>query len=302
MVCQTIGCLVSLEKTEWANTKMIFLGILLNGSNFTLAVPQDKRRKAINLLNWVIGKKKITIHTIQRLTGILNFLQKAIVPGRTFTRRMCEKLKWRDNSGRLLKQYHHVKLDREFIDDCKVWLDFLQNEMSGKLCRPMIDFSNVTIAKTLNFYSDSSANVRLGMGVIYENRWICTTWGNEFMTANRPCIQFLELYALVAAVITWAELLPNCRIQIFCDNTSVRDAVNKASSKCDKCMILLRLLVHNNLKFNQRIFVLHVKSCDNILADAISQLDFDRFWHHAPENMNTVPDTIPAEIWPPEKI
>ena len=130
-ICEKIGVPVSEEKTEWASYKIIFLGILINGENQTLAVLDDKRMKAINLLKWEIQKKNVTILTIQRLTGILSFLNKAIVPGRVFTRCMYNKLTWMDNKGMRLKQYHHVKLDKEFIDDCRVWLGFMNNAHSS---------------------------------------------------------------------------------------------------------------------------------------------------------------------------
>ena len=92
-VCQSIGCPVSAEKTEFTNDKMVFLGILLDGANKFLAVPVEKKCKAINLLLYVIDKKKIKVHLVQKLTGLLNFLQRAIVPGRSFTRAMYNKLK-----------------------------------------------------------------------------------------------------------------------------------------------------------------------------------------------------------------
>ena len=103
-LCQQIGCPVSADKTEWATQKIIFLGIVLNGRNLTLSVPEDKRIKAVNLLKWVINKKKITILTVQRLTGILNFLAKAVVPGQAFIQRMYDSLTVTDKNRHL--EYH----------------------------------------------------------------------------------------------------------------------------------------------------------------------------------------------------
>ena len=43
-MCNELGVPVSLEKTEWANAEaiVVFLGILLDGRNFTLGVPVEK--------------------------------------------------------------------------------------------------------------------------------------------------------------------------------------------------------------------------------------------------------------------
>ena len=138
-MCEFIGCLVSLDKTEWASTHMIFLGILINGEEQVLCVPEDKKAKAINLLTWTIAKRKVTIKFIQQLTGTLNFLGKAIVPGRTFTWGMYSKLVLHDSSDRILKPYHHISLDKEFVKDCQTLLEFLQSDQKTALCHPFID-------------------------------------------------------------------------------------------------------------------------------------------------------------------
>ena len=98
-MCNHIGCPVSLEKTKWASTSMIFLGILFDGANHRLCVPEEKKDKAINLLNWVIDKKKVTIKFLQKLAGTLNFLAKAIVPGHTFIRGMYDKIHTKNSRG-----------------------------------------------------------------------------------------------------------------------------------------------------------------------------------------------------------
>ena len=41
-ICETVGVPIVEEKTEWANTLIIFLGILLNGVHMTLSVPEEK--------------------------------------------------------------------------------------------------------------------------------------------------------------------------------------------------------------------------------------------------------------------
>ena len=60
-LCQDLGIPVSEEKTEWANTLIIFLGILLDGMNLVLAVPEEKRIRALNSLELFQHKKKATV-------------------------------------------------------------------------------------------------------------------------------------------------------------------------------------------------------------------------------------------------
>ena len=126
-----------------------------------------EEQKALKLLNDLTGKKKATVKQLQVLTGYLNFLTKVITPGRTFTRRIYTKYA---NISKNLKPYHHMKLDQEFRFDCKVWRTFLTNFNDAVVCRPMIDLSNTQNSVCLNFYSDASANERLGMGAVFQNK------------------------------------------------------------------------------------------------------------------------------------
>ena len=304
LLCKNIGCPVSIKKTDWASSQMIFLGILIDGEKQVLCIPEDKKIKAMDLLNWAITHKKVTIKFIQRLTGVLNFLSKAIIPGRAYTREMYKKLCTTTTQGQPLKQYHHVTLGNNFIQDCYMWKPFLLNADKEGLCRPFTDINRFVTFKRLNFFSDSSANHKLGFGAIFGKRWIVGTWGKQFMSEEKPSIKFLELFSLVAGIFTWGHLpdMINTKVIIFCDNQSVRAMVNKQVSNCTHCLKLVRLLTLNNLQFNRRVMVKYVQLKSNILSDALSRLDFKTFWEHAPKNMNLQPDDLPASIWPIQKI
>ena len=185
LLCKDLNVPVAIEKTEWANTLMVFLGILLDGRHKTLSIPLDKQRKALALLNDLSGKKKTTIKQLQVLTGYLNFLMKAIFPGRTFTRRMYAKFAKLQATG--LKAYHHVRIDDEFHFDCEIWRIFLSNYQSVTVCRLMLDLeAAVVTAKELFFYSDASANQSLGFGAIFRNKWIFAQWENGFIKTTIP--------------------------------------------------------------------------------------------------------------------
>ena len=88
-ICGNINFPVSMEKTFWATTKLSFLGLLIDTINQLVCVPVDKIEKARQLISHIINKKnkKLTVKQLQQITGFLNFLGKAVTPGRTFTRR-----------------------------------------------------------------------------------------------------------------------------------------------------------------------------------------------------------------------
>ena len=108
-LCERIGCPVALDKTEPANIRLQFLGIMLDGASYRLGIPDDKKKKALDLLRWVVDQRSLTVKVIQRLTGTLNFLCRAIVPGRAFTRVLYTRLKTTTSTGKVLKLFHQHK-------------------------------------------------------------------------------------------------------------------------------------------------------------------------------------------------
>ena len=306
VLCQNIGCPISYDKTEWASTRTVFLGLLLDGRTLTISIPIEKRDKALKLINYAMDKKKVTIKFIQRLAGTLNFLNKAIIPGRTFTRCMYDKIKMKNKQGQKLKDYHHVNLGSEVIRDCSMWKIFLNqvDYNAMHLCRPFLDLEGKNSSRILNMYSDASLNVRMGYGAIFNDRWICGTWGEAFIKKFQPSIEFLELYALVAAVITWGDHdeMKNSRVTIFCDNQAAMHITNSLTSKCTHSMKLVRMLTMDNIRNNRKIYVEYVKSEENVLADALSRQNFTKFWKFAPKSMNKRQDYVHSSLHPIEKV
>ena len=309
-ICSEISFPVATEKTEWAAARVVFLGILLDGETHTLSVPESKRCQALNQLGCFIDKRKATVRQLQSLAGTLNFLCKAIFPGRIFARRMYAKFSFktelnngnnRKGKGIVLKPHHHVRLDEEFRSDCTVWKIFLNNV--NAVCRPMIDLqSSEETSHTLNFYTDASLNSRLGFGCYFFPAWTFCNWEPGWIHQARPSVAFVELYALCVGIFAWESRLQNMRITVFCDNKSVRDMVNANSSKCKHCVYLLRLLTVNNLRFNRRVFVRYVETKKNFFADSLSRLKINLFLSKAKEGLDASPTSLPPSLWPLSKI
>ena len=228
-LCKRINCPVSEEKTEWSSTIIVFLGTLLDGNRHMLCIPEEKRNKALNQVNRILHKRKATVKEIQCLTGLLNFLNRALIPGRVFTRRMYAKIHMTDKKGKKLKPYHHINLDSEFRKDLEIWRLFLEQAGSSALCHPFLDRNMFLTSEQLNFYTDASG--KIGYGCFYDGRWMYGAWDRKFLQEAKPSIEFLELFALCAGILTWAESLKNRRIIIFCDNQAVVEMVNQTTSK-----------------------------------------------------------------------
>ena len=314
-LCSQLGVPVSMDKTEWASDKIVFLGILLDGHYLSLAIPEDKRIKAVELLSEMIGQKKTMVKKLQQLCGFLNFLGKAIFLGRTFSRRMYAKFNHLVNVGDAnqrrnshdfkWKQHYHIRLDQEFKLDCQIWMEFLTGSLGTVANRPMIDLSVVQTSMEIGFTSDASASQEFGygFGATLGTRWILGAWPRDFVKNEKPSIEYLELFALVAGVLTWQSdrCLCNARISVHCDNIAVVHMVNNLTSSCGNYMFLIRLLTLNSLKFNHRITALYISSKNNFLSDALSRNQISKFRTLGPQ-INKESDQIDPTIWPISKV
>ena len=249
---------------------------------------------------------------LQELCGYLNFLGKAIFSGRSFTRRMYAKYSHCVNTNKgkslgkfqhkvfALKPHHHIQLDGEFKVDCRVWLQFLQGRVTDIVNRPMIDILGPSLTSVdVGFYSDASG--KIGYGCILQDRWCRGDWDPNFIKNEEPSIEYLELFALTAGIFTWAHLLKNKRIMLHCDNMAVVNMINNMTSSCKNCMILIRLLVLNNLRFNRRTTAVYILTKNNDLSDALSRGQMLRYRRLAPQ-MEEFPWEIHADLWPMNKV
>ena len=283
-----------MEKTFWGTTLLVFLGLLLDTKKQIIGIPVDKLKKALNWIEYFLQRKKATVLEFQKLCGTLNFLCRCLVPGRAFLRRL-----YLDSTGTKLKPHHHVKVSIENKKDLLVWKQFLLQPEAYS--HPFMD-SIVLNAVEIDMFSDASRNFNLGFGAYCGSEWSWGQWNYDFCTKVDPSIEYLELFAVLIAVLNWDKLFENRRIVLFCDNEAVVHMINNSSSKCKNCMVLIRLLVAEGLRWNMRIFAKHVRTQDNGKADALSRLDFTRFERLAAGMMNDKPTPVPTEIWPMEKI
>ena len=294
LVCKEINFPVSMEKTFWGTTVLVFLGLLLDTERQIVAILTEKVTRAIDLVTNILNSKKTTVHQLQKLCGFLNFLCRCIVPGRAFTRRIYTYY------SPLMKPHHHVNVNRKIKEDLRMWIKFLSNPTI--YCRPFIDFSMVLEAEQLDWYTDASGVV--GVGGICQGNWFQMKWEKSFLRDYHPSIEFQELFGVAILVVLWLHKYENRRICLYCDNESVCFMLNKSSSDCMKCMALIRIITLKALQHNVRVFAQHLRTDQNYLADSLSRYQMNKFWEKVEEDellVNYYPDDIPEVLLPPEK-
>lgn len=289
-VCRMVNFPITEDKTVWATQVIVFLGLLLNTITMTLSIPVEKKDDALNQIQQVLCAKKIRMQTLQRLAGLLNFLSRAIVPGRTFIRRLYDKMVG-------IKPHHHLRVDQDIKSDLLMWKQFLK--LDTALCRPFMDFHQILQADTLDFYSDASkSQIRAGFGVVFGRYWTYQEFPPWVVQDPDIAIHTLELYAVLIGVALFSHKLKGRRVEIFCDNQAVVAMINKGTSKCKTCMRFIRSITFISMQHQVRYFAKYVKSLENTRADALSRLDLAKFWRSATSDMERHPLALPSEFWP----
>ena len=300
-ICTEIGFPVAMDKTFWASDRLIFLGLLIDTQRQLVMIPVEKITKAVSLINKFLRRKRKTvmIREIQQITGLLNFFGKCIVPGRAFTRRLYSLIDVK------LEQHHHVKLTQETVRDLKMWLKFLQHP--AVFARPFMDFTKEITANDVFFFTDASKSFRTGCGGVCKLEgqpgfWFYTPWDKVFLQEHQPSIAYLELYALVVGAVLWLHHFKNRRIYLFCDNISVVHMVNKTTSSCPQCMVLIRILVLHSMIHNVRVFAKYINTKANVLADHLSRLRINKFKSLTGGDFSHESADLPHDLWPMEQL
>lgn len=286
-ICEQINLPLSEEKTCYATQVIVFLGLLINTITQTISIPHDKIERGQRELDILIRSKKITVKQLQKLTGLLNFFCRAVVPGRAFTRRLYAKMKG-------LQKHHHLRVDKELKSDSRMWLQFL--EMDQAVCRPFLDFDRIIHADEIEFFTDGALDDwRVGVGGCFGNHWFSKTIRTDLyaQTNLKLNIQIVELASILLGLSLWIEKLENKRVVIFCDNESVVFMINKSTSSCRVCMIMLRMITLWSMRFNCRVFCTHLSSEKNWRADKVGEYQFRMRY-----TVDFDKTSLSGELWP----
>ena len=279
-----VGAQLSPGKTEGPTTRLTFLGLELDTSKQIIAIPSKKLQETSTLISEILNSnsKKITVRSIQRVAGKLQFIAKGIPAGRPYLRRWYNLLqKAKPLKNRYLKHIKpnpnfKIKLTGEARKDLAMWQQFINlDEFTAAREVPFLQILGSQTGPEL--FTDIAGSVNLGFGFIFQECWSFGHWPLTFFRVKKPSIALLELLAIVIAVETLADRMQGRQIRICSDNESMVKAINKASSKCPHCLALLRHLTALCLCFQIHLVAVHIFGEANGPAYMLSPLAFARF-------------------------
>ena len=272
---------VAEDKLVGPETNLPYLGIEIDTVAFTISIPNDKVDELMVQMPWWCGRRTCTLRELQSLNGKLNFFSKAIQPGRMFTRRLI------DLTHTVNKPNHHITITKDAREDIHWWCELLhtQNRTS------FIPDPKKLYSTDLLLFTDAAKLV--GLGAIYGTRWIQARWPPHIPTED---INFLELFAILAAARTWGHEWRGRRIVFVTDNKPITQIWEAGSTPSTNIMKLVRKLYLHAAVCHFSVSFKHIFTYENAVADALSRFQMPRFRQLAP-HADVNPTMIPEDVW-----
>lgn len=269
-----LGFFVSFKKLTPATTISKFLGIEIDSEKMELRLPRDKLDKLEIQLNKFLKKRKASKLELESLGGILAHCCKVVHGGRTFSRRVYDLMA----SAR--RNHHKVRLNEEFREDIRWWLEFAAVfNGHAKIIPPT--------SPAVSVYSDASL---AGFGALHGEDWVAGFFGNSTKRKNhvdlghhkgeaddKGCatdnINVLEMWPVLVGVRRWGSGWQDSLVVFVTDNTQVCAALNTGRSKNKTTMRWLRQIFWESVTHNFLIKSVYINTHDNIICDSLSRLD-----------------------------
>ena len=113
-----LGFDINWNKVEGPAKRVIFLGVAIDSSTFTLELPWRKLVEFQAMLEQFANRKRASLRQLQHLAGRLNWACQVVKGGRCYLRRVLDTM-------RPLKNLHHqARLSQQFHLDIAWWLQF----------------------------------------------------------------------------------------------------------------------------------------------------------------------------------
>lgn len=282
------------HKTLGPDTTMEYLGITLDSVAMQARLPLEKVHRISDLLGTFLHRKTCTKRELLQLLGHLNFASRVILPGRSFVSYLLAL------ATTVTELHHHVHLSVTCREDMHMWLSFLQQWNGVSLFHEL----TITSAHDMELYTDASST--LGYGGYFQGHWFSEAWPSDLPCPHDKEISmaYRELYPIVVAALLWGHLWSAKRILFYCDNMSSVQIIQKGRSKVQFITPLMRQLTWTSVKNNFCVYAKHLPGTKNLIADALSRFQMQRFRDLAPSS-DQLPHQCPPVsevLWHPQQL
>ena len=124
---------------------------------------------------------QVNIKEVQSLLESLNFVCRAVSPGRAFLRRLC------DLTSGIQKPHHRVRISSGARADILAWRQFLLHFNGTVMFPDEVWHSNIN----MHLHTDASSEV--DFGAFFNGSWVHCRWPDRIRSLKLSIV-FLELF------------------------------------------------------------------------------------------------------------
>ena len=249
------GLQESSNKACRPNTRMVFLGIMVDTVSMTLEVSPDRLRELNILLDQWLTKETVTRKEIESMIGVLQFVTTCVRPGRIFLARLLNVLRETPIAG-------VSQVSEELRRDLRWWKKFLPY-YNGISMIPEPNWS----APDAVISSDACLE---GGGGWFEGKYFHVRFP-LFLKEAKVHINGLELITLIVALKVWGKYLKRKKVTMLCDNLSSVVVTQTGKARDPFLQACLRELLFVQAKGEFEVRVQHIRSAENRISDLLSR-------------------------------
>ena len=264
-----LGLTVSAKKLAPPSTRVTYLGILVDTTDFSVSIPSEKLQVIKSMcVSWTT-KSYCTKKELQSLLGSLLYVTKCIKYSRFFLNRMLTLLRKNFDKKRIF-------LTKEFKQDLQWFNRFLPvyNDVS---------FFKYIPSKVV--YLDACPT---GLGAIYNDQVYALPLPVSWQSQN---IAYLEMVNILVALKVWHVQWAGLRVLIKCDNQAVVAILNSGRTRDPTMAKYARNIFLWLSTCNIDIKLVHVAGKLNPVADLLSR------WHFTSQNVSKLQQMVHPVTW-----
>ena len=260
-----LGLAEAASKASPPNTVMVWLGVLFDTTNMTMAVPETKIKEVMTLASRWLNSARCTKTQLRKFLGKLFHIATCCETLRLFCNRLLETLRAAPNTG-------YVTLGPAFHADIRWILQYLPMYNGIQMIPP-----KPTLPTAI--FVDSCPS---GVGGHFQNEIYHTELPHFIQTQNRPIVD-LEMLNIVIAIKLWAPKLQGHVVRVRCDNAAAVSVLQTGRGRASFLLSCAREIWRYTAEYKFQIQVSHVPGEQNTLADALSR-------HHLSPSYRTIVD------------
>ena len=268
--CADLGLEIHQGKSVRPGRVCEWLGVTLDVDQGLMYLSEPRCIKLSQALESVLGRKKATRHSLEKLLGRLNWAARVVHGGFTFMRSLI------NTSTKVSRAGHLCTLTAENLSDLGWWAAAVQHMKGVPLHamhggRPVVPVShNMTDACGGEVGHSGAGGFFNGAGWCAKFTAPQCTWDINMKELMGGLWQ-LERYAS-----TWA----GHRVMMGMDNQVSVGWIGRLTARPPCALLAIKRIWWICQRYDIELVPVHIPGVENDLADALSRYDFDRYAHH----------------------